>query len=197
MKLQQNFTTLSNIQMIQKAIEYIKKNGVLLMPTDTVYGLSGRAFSIDAFQKINIIKQRPKHKRLILLVANFEMLQNYVSVSPFVLQKLKAIQTPTTVIYTKTKQLPAHLLADDGTIAIRVVKGVEWLQQFISKVGEPILSTSANISGQKMPLSFNEIDEKILNQVDFVLTGEEKNTLVKSSQIIRFKDNNEIIYIRK
>lgn len=196
MKSQLSFITLNNTTEINQAIECIQKNGIILMPTDTVYGLSGRAFSREVFELINQIKNRPKEKRFILLVADFEMLQSYVSVSESILQKLNQFQQPTTVIYQNTKNLPAYLLASDGSIAIRVVQNESWLKHFIQQVGEPILSTSANISGQETPLTFHEIDKRVLNQVDFILKRKDNHRNIKSSQIIRFTKNGDLVYIR-
>lgn len=167
------------------------------MPTDTVYGLSGRAFSLDVFQKINHLKNRPSGKRFILLVSNFEMLERYVSVSQNEIQQLKKFQRPTTVIYSSVKNLPPYLLAIDYSIAIRVVQNTPWLSQFIQEINEPILSTSANLSGQKTPTRLIEIEQSIQKQVDFILKEKQSEPKNRSSQIIRFTKDYQIQIIRE
>lgn len=166
------------------------------MPTDTVYGLSGRAFSHLAFQTINRLKNRPPEKRLILLVAHFEMLQRYVSVSLNVIEQLKKIQRPTTVIYSNVKKIPNYLRAPDGSIAIRVVQNTTWLSQFIDEINEPILSTSANLSGQKTPTLLMDVNPSIQKQVDFILKDQRNEPNNRTSQIIRFTEEHQIQILR-
>lgn len=180
-----------------RAIHTLKNDGTVLMPTDTVWGLGAVMTSSIAIQKIEAIKQRSMDKNFLLLVADFEMLTNYVNeINPIVVDFLNTTQRATTVIYPNPKNIPTYLLAKDGSIGIRIVKE-KWLSDFIQLINEPIISTSANISGQPTAADFHSIPKKIKEQVDFIFPELEKNNRQTSSQIIRLDENEKIAYIRK
>ena len=181
----------------QEASEIVKQQGVILCPTDTVWGISCSALSEQAAKQIYNIKQRPNHKSFIVLVANEAMLAKYVTEIPGVLQNfLTSTTKPTTVIYSKPIGLPKFILAADGSIAIRIA-GEQWLADFIAQVGAPIISTSANVSGEPTPSHFFEIAKSIQNQVDYVVPEFQTNQERSSSQIIRITAQNEIEYLRR
>lgn len=179
-----------------KANSIIKANGIILTPTDTVWGLSGRALSNQAIEQAYNIKQRPKQKSFIVLMHSIAQLKQ------FVLDDLEPIQNflentdrPTTVIYNQTKHLPAELLAANGSIAIRIPKE-NWLLDFLKVIDEPIISTSANISGETTAKFFNEVSDKIKEQVEFIVPFEPEKSENQSSQIIRFI-NGQVNWLRK
>lgn len=183
---------------IDETAQHATNNEVILCPTDTIWGISGNALNNEVVERIYTIKNRPQEKSFILLVSSFLDLQNYVSddLEPLI-PVLLAQSRPTTVIYTQPKStIPSYLLAADGSIAIRVPK-VDWLVSLLSELSFPLISTSANQSGQPSPLSWNQIDQQIVDSVDYVSKPPKDLTLGHQSQILRLNDQGEIEWIRK
>jgi L-threonylcarbamoyladenylate synthase len=181
---------------IAEIITLLQKDGTLLYPTDTVWGLGCDAMSEAAVKKIFEIKQRSETKSLIILVDSLEMLQTFV---PHIGGKLLRLHEfharPLTVIYPNP-DLPAHLKAEDGSVAIRIVKDV-FCQALIKGLGRPIVSTSANISGAPTPRFFNEISTELREKVDYITSFRQKDrTETAPSTIIRLDDKEEIVVIR-
>lgn len=181
---------------IEKAIETLEKGGILLYPSDTIWGIGCDATNPNAIAKIFKIKQRSSAKSLIILVASEQMLSEYTECDLHGIKKHLYSDEPTTIIYSKSKNLPSGLPAQDGSIAIRMVqKGtcLEMIRQF----GKPVISTSANISEEKSPTFFNEISDEIKRQVDYTLHPESDTELsYKPSAIIRISDRGTIERIR-
>ena len=177
-------------------IEVINSGGTILYPTDTIWGIGGDATNPAVIEKIYKIKERTPHKSLLILVDSYKMLQNYVEEIPLEIWEIleKSIE-PTTIIYSNPKNLPAELLADDGSIAIRVVKK-GFAKDLIKATGKPLISTSANLSGQKSPANFDKIDPVILQRVDYVVNLHRKNTSRKASKIIKWSSEKGIEIIR-
>jgi L-threonylcarbamoyladenylate synthase len=171
---------------IQKSLRILRKGGVILYPTDTVWGLGCDALNARAIEKIYQIKDRPENKSLIILLSNFDDLANYVAeVPPFVKELVDGMENPVTVIYEKAKKLPKSIVAPDGTIAIRVVKDV-FCQRLIQELGKPLISSSANVSGEPTPLVFSQISLKIKDRVDYVVQlSQQQFNQPKASTIIR------------
>lgn len=181
----------------EQAITSLENDGVILCPTDTVWGLSGNALSPLAAEKIYTLKQRPKKKSFIVLMADHSMLRNFVEQVPQqVTELLNNTTRPTTVIYPNPKQLPDVLLAQDGSIAIRIASQ-HWLADFINQFGKPIISTSANISGETTPTSFSAISQQIKDNVDFIVPVKQNAKSATSSQILRFNSKNKIEILRR
>lgn len=181
----------------QKAIQVLQNDGVILCPTDTVWGLSANAISTFAVKKVYQIKQRSLQKSCIVLVADEQMLNHYVKdIPPQILQFIQSAQKPTTVIYPNPINLPQSILANDGSIAIRIAS-TQWLTDFINQFGKPIISTSANRSGNPTPLSFSNISKSIISQIDYIVPINQKEEGKSSSQIIRISQQNEIEFIRR
>ncbi|MGB2231994.1 MAG: L-threonylcarbamoyladenylate synthase, partial [Flavobacteriaceae bacterium] len=147
----------------------LKNKQTILYPTDTIWGIGCDATNVDAVKKIYDIKQREESKALICLVSSFEMLISYVEDIPEQVHEiLKEASKPTTVIYNSPRNFASNLIAADQTIAIRLVnKG--FAHELIKTFGKPIVSTSANVSGNPSPKDFKEIDERILKGVDYVV----------------------------
>ena len=182
---------------INKALEVLKAGGVILYPTDTIWGIGCDATSEKAVAKVFKIKQRSESKSLIILVDGIEMLKKYIpSVSKSIIELLNTTKNPTTIIYNNPKGLAKNVIAVDNTVAIRIVQN-KFCQQLIAQFGKPIVSTSANISDTPTPKSFKEIAQPILDSVDYIvnLQREEKNT--KSSTILKVEENGEIIVLRE
>lgn len=182
---------------INKAIEIINDGGTILYPTDTIWGLGCDATNEKAIDKIFSIKQRPESKSLIILLDDDRNLKKYVREIPEVAWDiLDYADTPTTIIYPNAINLPKNLIAEDGSIAIRIVKD-EFCKKLIQKLKKPIISTSANIAGKETPKDFKDISPEILKAVDHVVhlpTFKSKN---KSSSILKIELDGEIHIIRK
>jgi len=177
-------------------IEIVKSGGVILYPTDTIWGIGGDATNTAVIDKIFKLKERKPEKSLLILVNSYQMLQNYVENIPIEVWEIleKSIE-PTTIIYPNPKNLPQKLLAKDGSIAIRVVKK-GFAKDLIKATGKPLISTSANISGKKSPAHFDEIDPIILQRVDYVVNLHRKSTPAKASKIIKWTAQNGVEIIR-
>ncbi len=181
-----------------KAFEVIKKDGVLLYPTDTIWGIGCDATNVKAISKVFRIKQRHESKALIILLNSVESLEKYVSKVPLIaLDLIEKIEKPLTVIYPRAKNLPQSLLSEDGSIAIRITKN-EFCSKLIQLMGTPLVSTSANISGEVSPIMFNQVSQHILDKVDYIVNlskNEIKET--KASTIIRFINDFEFEVVRE
>jgi L-threonylcarbamoyladenylate synthase len=181
---------------IQKAVNCLVEGKTILYPTDTIWGIGCDATNEDATDKIFQIKQRPKEKSLIVLVDSIEMLRNYVSLSDETASLITSFELPTTVIYSNPEGLAKNAVNSDNTIAVRIVNH-KFCQKLIQLFGKPIISTSANISGDKNPVSFEDISEKIKTEVDFIVDTKYDTSVYKfPSKLIRIKANNSIEYLR-
>lgn len=181
---------------INKCIEILKNGGVILYPTDTVWGIGCDATNTAAVDKIFQIKQRAESKSLIVLVANEGMLQNHVVDVPELAWDIIDLATsPTTIIYPKGKNLAKNVLADDGSIAIRMIKN-DFCSQLLQKFRKPIVSTSANISGTPTPLSFSSIPTAFKSSVDYVVNPQFDKGTHKPSALLKIGMGGEIEVIR-
>ena len=182
---------------IKEAKEIIQKGGVILYPTDTIWGIGCRPIIESAIKKIFKIKKRNNNKLLISLVSSIEMLERYVENVPEYVLKYIYDDSPTTIVYPKVKGLNRFLYGKNESIAIRLVKD-NFCKELIDEINTPLISTSANISGNPFPKKFKEIDKKIINQVDYVVNfdfSKVKNS--KPSRIIKVLLNGQIELIRE
>lgn len=181
---------------IENSLEILQQKAILLYPTDTVWGIGCDATSEAAVSKIYTIKQRAESKSLIILVDEIEMLQQYI---PTISKEIKALLSkttnPTTIIYNNPIGLAKNVVAQDNTVAIRIVQN-DFCKQLIAAFGKPIVSTSANISGNETPKSFKEIAQPILESVDYVVNLHREERNEKSSTILKVAENGEIIVLR-
>ena len=186
----------TNNNDIQETISHLNKGNVILYPTDTIWGLGCDATNEDAIEKIFSIKQRSKEKNLIVLVDSVEMLHQYVDVSKEIEHLILSLQMPTTVIYDNPKDLPRKIISDVNTIAVRITSH-EFCKKLIAQFGKPIISTSANISGEAHPVNFEDISEEIKNKVDFIVSKEYDTSIHKyPSRLIKILPDNTIDYLR-
>jgi len=185
-------------QEIRNCIEVLRKGGTILYPTDTIWGIGCDATNPKAVRKIFRIKKRMENKSLIVLLDRKEKLQEYVtSVPEIALDLVDNVQTPLTIIYPNARNLARNIIADDGTIAIRLTH-FEFCYKLIRMFGKPIVSTSANISGKPPPLIFKNIPQDIINQVDYTVSmGREEIRGTKPSTIIKLTGDGEFEIIRK
>ena len=182
---------------IKKAVEVLKAGGTILYPTDTIWGIGCDATNAKAVQKLMQIKSRPKEFSFIILLENSRKITDYVEEVPDILwDLLESFDNPTTIIYPKAKRLAKNVIAEDGSIAIRVVND-EFCRNLISAFGKPIVSSSANFSGETTPVMFRDISPELKKKVDYVVkTNQRKLNKVKASTIIRLKMNGEFDVVR-
>ena len=176
---------------IKNAIETLQTGGVILYPTDTIWGLGCDATNKEAIQKIYTIKQRKENKALITLVSDKNMLRELTNHIP----DTDITSVPTTVIYQNINGLSDNLLERDGTAAIRIVQD-DFCKQLIKKFGRAIVSTSANISGIKSPKQFSDITDDIINNTDYIVNLRKKERRENSSRIIKIEKNGSITKLR-
>lgn len=182
---------------VEAALEVLRKGGVILYPTDTIWGLGCDATHAEAIKKIYDIKQREDTKSLIILVADERQILQYVAAPELGVFEFMESQTrPTTFIFENAIGLPENLVAQDGSIAIRLVKD-DFCRHLIRRLGKPIVSTSANISGQASPQNFGEVAEEIQKKVDHVVQWrkEERGTS-QPSRIIKWNQDGSHQIIR-
>ena len=174
--------------MVKKSL---KSGGVILCPTDTIWGLSCDATNQDAIQKIYSIKKRQSSKALITLVTDKKMLKKLTHSIP----DIDITSSPTTVIYQEIIGLSDSLLAEDGTAAIRIVQDY-FCQQLIERFGKAIVSTSANISGEQIPKQFSDITNDIIDNTDYIVNLRKKERRENPSRIIKIEKNGSITKLR-
>jgi len=182
---------------IANSMNCLLAGGIILYPTDTIWGIGCDATDANAIQKIYQLKKREEKKSLIILAEDEKMIRRYVSnPSEKMLSFISTLQKPTTVIFENAVNFPKKLINEDGTIAIRIVND-DFCRQLIHELQKPLVSTSANISGEKYPQNFNEISEEIKNGVDYIVQHRQNDFSKKApSSIIRLNTNNEIEFIR-
>ena len=181
---------------LDRVLKVLLREQTILYPTDTVWGIGCDATSEHAVSKIFKIKNRANSKSLVVLVSSPEMLQNYIeNVPEKVMAVLSKTTKPTTVIYKNPKNLAKNVIADDQTVAIRIVRD-DFCESLIRKFDKPIVSTSANISGDSTPKSFKDISKPILDSVDYIVNLAKEEINLKSSSIIQIMEDNKIKIIR-
>lgn len=191
---------------IQNALKVLRGGGTILYPTDTIWGIGCDATNEKAVGKIYNIKQREDKQGLIALVSDDGMLNRFVKDVPEMAWDLIGIsnneddyeeEKPLTIIYDAGRGFAKNVLADDGSIGIRMVKD-DFCQRMIHKFSKPVVSTSANISGTPAPQNFSEISDEIIKVVDYVVNWRQhENGNAKPSSIIRLKGNGEFQIIRQ
>jgi len=176
---------------ISKTLAVLKSGGIILYPTDTIWGLGCDATNKKAIQKIYTIKQRKENKALITLVSDKNMLRELTNYIP----DTDITSVPTTVIYQNINGLSDNLLEKNGTAAIRIVQD-DFCKQLIEKFGKAIVSTSANISGTKSPEQFSDICNDIIDNADYIVNLRKKERRENPSRIIKIKKNGSITKLR-
>jgi len=182
---------------IKKAVEVLRQGGVILYPTDTVWGIGCDATNPESVKRIYAIKQREDAKSMLVLIENPNMLNSYVREVPEVAwQLIEVTDKPLTIIYPGAKNLASNLLAPDGSVGIRVTTE-SFTEQLIQRFRRPIVSTSANLSGKPSPQNFDEIKEEIKSVVDYVVQYRQDDTTRHSpSSIVKLGLDGEIQIIR-
>ncbi|MBC35570.1 MAG: threonylcarbamoyl-AMP synthase [Bacteroidetes bacterium] len=184
--------------IVHKSVKLLKEGKVILYPTDTVWGIGCDATNAKAVEKVYKIKKRVESKSLIILVEDESRLAGYMQDVPDIAYDLiDSVDKPLTVIYPNAKNLAKNVIAEDKSIAIRVVKN-EFCQELLRQFRKPIVSTSANVSGEPTPVTFHKISQEVKDAVDYVVEVERDSlNQVKPSTIIKLEADGTFKIIRK
>ena len=183
---------------IKKACEVLRKGGVILYPTDTIWGIGCDATNEDAVKRVYEIKKRDDSKSMLVLMENPVKLQNYITDVPDIAWDLIDLaDKPLTIIYDGARNLAANLIAEDGSVGIRITSEL-FSAELCKQFRKPIVSTSANLSGKASPSTFKEISEEIKNAVDYIVTYRQKDkNKAQPSGIVKLSKYGTISIIRK
>lgn len=183
---------------IKDSLLTLKQGGIILYPTDTIWGLGCDATNPAAVEKIFKIKSRSESKSLLILVDGEQMIGRYVKDIPEIVYELTSVSdSPLTIIYPNGKNLAAGVCGEDGSVGIRICRD-EFCQELISRFRKPIVSTSANFSGKPSPENFSEIEKSVIDAADFVVKYRQDDRQKQSaSPVIRVEQNGIIKIIRR
>ncbi len=182
---------------IQECLKVMNQGGIVLYPTDTIWGIGCDATNEAAVAKIYALKQRADEKSMIILMADEKDIENYIdNPNSQVFEFLKTVIKPTTVIYQHAKALAQNLINANGSIAIRIVND-PFCKHLIQEFKKPIVSTSANVSGNASPAFFAEVDDIIKNGVDFIVQHRQNDFTASSpSAIVIWNEDGLLTTIR-
>ncbi len=184
-------------QEVHKAFEIIKEGGIILYPTDTVWGIGCDATNPEAVAKIYQLKQREETKSMIVLMNGEKMIYNVFKEVPEVAWQIFDLsEKPTTIILDQPRNVATNLIASDNTLGIRLVKE-PFCFKLMEKMKKPLVSTSANISGQPTPIAFKDISQEIIKGVDYVVNLHQDKIAGKPSTIIKLTNDSQVKVIRK
>jgi L-threonylcarbamoyladenylate synthase len=182
---------------IKNSLTILKTGGIILYPTDTIWGLGCDATNYSAVEKIFKVKSRNGSKSLIILVNGDQMLNSYVSDIPEVSFELTGVSDdPLTIIYPRGKNLAAGVCNDDGSVGVRICRD-EFCNELITRFRKPIVSTSANLSGKPSPGNFSDIEKSVINLADYVVKYRQNDRkILSASPIIKFEQDGTFKIIR-
>lgn len=182
---------------VQETVCALREGKLILYPTDTVWGIGCDATDERAVQKVFALKNRSEAKSLVLLAADLDMVARYIKVIPqMAIQLVEVNDAPMTIIYPGAMGLAPAAVAQDGTVGIRIPMN-DFCLETIRRFGRPVVSTSANISGEPAPACYAEISDAIKSGVDYIVDPSlEKTSTGKASQIIRIGLKGEVEIIR-
>lgn len=182
---------------VEQCLTILQQGGLILYPTDTIWGIGCDATNEQAVEKVYALKKRPPRKSMIILLAEErDVLQYVASPDLRVFDYLQSTQKPTTVIYDSAVGLADNLIQDDGSIAIRLVQD-PFCRHLVKRLRKPLVSTSANFSGETSPKSFGDISEEIKQAVDYVVSYRQDDvTPVNPSSIIKWNKDGTATVIR-
>lgn len=182
---------------IQKAIETLKAGGIILYPTDTIWGIGCDAVNTEAVEKLFRLKRRPEAKAMISLVDSEKTLERYVEYVPRrAKEEMEHCDRPITIIYENARGISPLLIAEDGSAAFRIPR-LEYTRELCRRLGRPLVSTSANLAGEKTATTFAEIGDEIKGGVDYICKYDNQKTDSKPSRIVKISGNGEAVIIRE
>src|SRR6202012_2452309 len=183
---------------VANAFKVIQEGGIILYPTDTIWGIGCDATNTEAVKKIYHLKQRDEAKSMIILLDTDNKLQSYVKEVPEIAYELiQYAENPLTLVMPGAKNISPALIAADGSVGIRVTNN-QFCQNLIQRMRKPLVSTSANISGKPSPEYFSQIDEAVINGVDYVVDLEQHSKEIKTpSTIMRLEPDGRFEFLRR
>lgn len=183
---------------VKKAFDIVQQGGIILYPTDTIWGIGCDASNTDAVKKIFALKQRAEEKSMIILLDTENKLESYIRDVPAVAYDLiEYSENPLTLVMPGAKNISPALIAADGSVGVRVSKH-PFCQQLIQRLRKPLVSTSANISGQPSPQNFSQIAAEIIEGVDYVVDIEQHDLSIKKpSTIMRIDPSGLFEFLRR
>ena len=184
------------VKEVNKAVKILKQGGIILYPTDTIWGIGCDASNKNAVLKIYNLKKRAKSKALIILIAEYANLYKLMHRVPPIAYYEMHDKKPTTIIFDDVKNIANEVSAKDKSTAIRLVKD-QFCKELIFQLGNPLVSTSANISGEKNPKIFSEISEEIIKNVDYVVNLRHEEIMENPSRIIKINNDGVKTNIRE
>lgn len=199
---------MNNREIIDEAVKVLRDGGVILYPTDTVWGIGCDATNEKAVAKVFEIKRRSEAKSLVLLACDLDMVAKYIREIPSIAIDLVEVNdAPMTIIYPGAQYLAPNAVAEDGSVGIRIplvpeedagsLKGADFTRELVRRLRKPLVSTSANISGEPTPANFAEISEEIKAAMDYVVPRNVDNgSTGRPSQIIKIGLGGEVEIIR-
>jgi len=184
------------INEVEKAYKVLINGGIILYPTDTIWGLGCDATNNNAINKINNLKERENTTPMLSLINSSDMLNGFLHEKPENIDDLlKKFKNPTTIVYDNPKNISELLISNKNTIAFRIVNH-NFCNMLIDKIKKPIVSTSANIHDEKHPVNFKEIDERILKGVDYIVNLPNEPVSKLPSSIVTINNKGEIKKLR-
>ncbi len=196
-KFGQTFTMGDINTEVHNAFEIISSGGIILYPTDTVWGIGCDATNAEAIAKIYALKRREESKSMIVLMNGERMMYNVFREIPEVAwQILDLSEKPTTLILDNPRNVAPNVIAPDQTLGVRLVKE-PFCFKLMERMKKPLVSTSANISGQQTPIAFKDISPEIVNGVDYVVNLHRERINGKPSAIIKLTSDSQVKIIRK
>ncbi len=183
---------------VAKALKVIQEGGIILYPTDTIWGIGCDASNTEAIKKIFRLKQRDEAKSMIILLDTENKLESYVQeVNPLAYDLIEYAENPLTLVMPGAKNLSPAVIAPDGSAAIRVCNH-DFCKQLIQRLRKPLVSTSANISGKPSPQYFSQIDQEVIDGVDYVVDLEQHSKEIKNpSTIMKLAPDGSFEFIRR
>lgn len=183
---------------IKKAFDVLVSGGLILYPTDTIWGIGCDATNEEAVKRVYELKKRVDSKALITLLDNSIKLDYYIQDVPDIaLDLIELSDKPLTIIYDNARNVASNLIAEDGSLAIRITKE-QFSYELCKRFRKALVSTSANISGEPAPANFSEISEEIKNGVDYIVEYRQDDiSKAKASSIIKLGKNGEVKIIRE
>src|SRR5246127_2487902 len=183
---------------VAKALKIIQDGGIILYPTDTIWGIGCDATNTEAIKRIYKLKQRDEAKSMIILLDTENKLESYISdMNPLAYDLIEYAENPLTLVMPGAKNISPALISSDGSIGIRIAKH-PFCQQLIQRLRKPLVSTSANISGKPSPQYFSQIDQEIIDGVDYVVNIDQHSMEIKNpSTIMRLEPNGTFVFLRR
>jgi L-threonylcarbamoyladenylate synthase len=183
---------------VAKAFKIVQEGGIILYPTDTIWGIGCDATNTEAIKRIYKLKQRDEAKSMIILLDTENKLESYVSdMNPLAYDLIEYAENPLTLVMPGAKNISKALISSDGSIGIRISK-YPFCQQLIQRLRKPLVSTSANISGKASPQYFSQIETEIIEGVDYVVDLEQHSMEIKTpSTIMKLAPNGSFEFLRR